>query len=500
VERDAAILAHENGELTMRLAEAEPLPAPAPPKSAAKDDDLAYLQLVELAQSLRQRALSPVEATKAMLERIARLDPGLHSYLAVTEDLALAQAKKAEAEIQSGLYRGPLHGVPIALKDLYFTKDIPTTFGMKVYQGWTPDYDATVVTRLYEAGAVMLGKLHLHEGAFAEHHPELPAPLNPWDKAYWPGGSSSGSGVAVAAGLCYGTLGSDTGGSIRFPCNACGLTGVKTTWGRVSRHGAFPLSESLDTVGPMNRSAADAAVMLRAIAGADESDPTTSLAPVPDYLADLYGIYGARGLRIGVDRAYVETGVDSEIVAALNAALAVLEGIGAEIVAIKMPPIAAVMDGQLAFCGVESAAFHEPAFHASPEKFGPALSANIESGLAMNGLRYGGYQLERDKFKGLMRRAFADFDVLIAPILPVIGVRYDSYDKFLADISGMLRFTAPFNMAGNPTVTLPCGFSSGGLPIGFQLIGPHLSEARLLRAAHAFQQATDWHLKHPELS
>ena len=478
----------------MRLAEAaaEPLPA-------AKDDDPAYLQLVELAQLLRKRALSPVEATKAMLERIARLDPGLHSYLAVTEDFALAQAKKAEAEIQSGLYRGPLHGVPIALKDLYFTKGVPTTFGMKVYEGWAPDFDATVVTRLYEAGAVMLGKLHLHEGAFAEHHPELPAPLNPWNKAHWPGGSSSGSGVAVAAGLCYGTLGSDTGGSIRFPCNACGLTGVKTTWGRVSRHGAFPLSESLDTVGPMNRSAADAAIMLRAIAGADENDPTTLLAAVPDYLADFDGVYGARGLKIGVDRAYVETGVDPEIVAALNAALAVLEGIGAEIVAIKMPPVAAVLEGQLGFCGVESAAFHEAAFRASPEKFGPALRANIESGLAMNGVRYGGYQLERDKFKGLMQRAFAEFDVLVAPILPVIGVRYDSYDKFLADIGGMLRFTAPFNMAGNPTVTLPCGFSTEGLPIGFQLIGPHLSEARLLRAAHAFQQTTDWHLKHPEL-
>ena len=478
----------------MRLAEAaaEPLPA-------AKDDDPAYLQLVELAQLLRKRALSPVEATKAMLERIARLDPGLHSYLAVTEDFALAQAKKAEAEIQSGLYRGPLHGVPIALKDLYFTKGVPTTFGMKVYEGWAPDFDATVVTRLYEAGAVMLGKLHLHEGAFAEHHPELPAPLNPWNKAHWPGGSSSGSGVAVAAGLCYGTLGSDTGGSIRFPCNACGLTGVKTTWGRVSRHGAFPLSESLDTVGPMNRSAADAAIMLRAIAGADENDPTTLLAAVPDYLADFDGVYGARGLKIGLDRAYVETGVDPEIVAALNAALAVLEGIGAEIVAIRMPPVAAVLEGQLGFCGVESAAFHEPAFRASPEKFGPALGANIESGLAMNGVRYGGYQLERDKFKGRLQRTFAEVDVVVAPILPAIGVRYDSYDKFLADISGMLRFTAPFNMAGNPTVTLPCGFSTEGLPIGFQLIGPHLSEARLLRAAHAFQQTTDWHLKHPEL-
>lgn len=434
-----------------------------------------------------------------MLERIEALDPALNSYLTVTADLALDQARTAEAEILSGRDRGPTHGIPIGIKDLCFTKGVKTTFGMRVLKDFVPDADGTVVKRLKQAGAVTLGKLHLHEGAFAEHHPDTRKPLNPWNKAYWPGGSSSGSGVATAAGLCYASIGTDTGGSIRFPSHACGVTGLKVTWGRVSRHGAFPLAESLDTIGPMARSAADCAAMLGAFAGYDPDDPTSLSAPVPDYLAALDGVSGARGMRVGIDMTYIGTGTDSETVSLVEAAARTLEQLGAELKPFAMPDVTAVADGQLAFCQVGSAAFHGEAYRAAPQDFGRLLGASVAAGLDFDPVVFARHHMERDAFKGRLSRVFRDVDVIIAPVFPGIGVRYDEFDRFMGDVTRYLRFTGPFNMAGVPSITLPCGFSGGGMPVGFQLIGPHLSEAGLLRLAHAYQQATDWHLRRPPL-
>src|SRR6201991_1947433 len=289
--------------------------------------DLHYLGLIEVGKQIQARKLSPVEVTKAMLGRIDQLDARLKSYAHVMGDTALADAATAEKEIASGKIRGPLHGVPVAVKDLCWAKGAPAAHGMTIHRDFRPTEDATVVTRLKDAGAIILGKLQQTEGAYADHHPKIDPPKNPWNADLWSGASSSGSGVATAAGLCFGSLGSDTGGSIRFPSAANGITGLKPTWGRVSRHGVFALAASLDHIGPMARSAVDAGFMLRVIAGLDPNDPTTLAAQVPDYLAGLDR--GVRELRIGVDADYNEAGSDPDVVRAVREARKVLERLGA---------------------------------------------------------------------------------------------------------------------------------------------------------------------------
>ena len=306
-------------------------------------DDLCYLDLVEAGRRIQARQLSSTEVTQAVLDRIARLDPRLKSYATLTPDLALAQARKADSEIASGALAGPLHGVPIAVKDLCRTKGIPTAAGMPIHKDYRPDRDATVVTRLREAGAVLLGKLQLTEGAFGAHHPAIDPPVNPWSAEHWTGVSSSGSGVATASGLCYGSLGTDTGGSIRFPSTMNGVTGLKPTWGRVSRAGVFALAESMDHIGPMTRSAADAAAMLGALAGVDPDDPTASHEPVPDYLVGIGE--GVREVRIGIDRVLNAAGSDADMVRATEEAARVLTQIGAKMRDVKFPsPDAVVRD------------------------------------------------------------------------------------------------------------------------------------------------------------
>jgi amidase len=458
---------------------------------------LHYAGLVEVAALIRTGELSPVEIAHQMLDRIASVNPSLHAYLAVADESAIAEAKQAEAEIRSGRYRGPLHGVPIAIKDLFHTRGAPSTFGSLAYRDFVADEDATAVRRLRAAGAVILGRLHLHEGAFGEHHPDLPKCLNPWNSDYWPGGSSSGSGAATAAGLCFASLGTDTGGSIRFPSAANGVTGLKPTWGRTSRYGAFPLAEALDTIGPMARSAADAAAVFDVLAGFDPKDPTSLAAPVPDHLGALADVRGARGFRIGVDRAYLETGVDGETVAAIRGALAAFEELGAVIVPVAVPERHEATLAQIVITDVDAARFHYPVYRTDKGKFGPRLAAAIERGLACKPLSLATAYVERDRFRGEITRVFDTIDAFISPVYPEVGLRYDEMNSYLADLPRLLGFTSPFNVSGNPTLTMPCGLSTVGTPIGFQLIGPHLSEPSLLRAAHAYQQATDWHTRRP---
>jgi amidase len=458
---------------------------------------LHYQSIMQVSAALRSGKLSPVDLLEAILDRIAALDPKLHSYLLVTAEAARIEARSAAVEIASGRYRGPLHGVPIAFKDLNFTKGVATTFGMRVHKDFVPEFDGTPVHWLKVAGAVTLGKLNLHEGAFGEHHPDWEKPLNPWNTDYWPGGSSSGSGVATASGMCFASTGSDTGGSIRFPSHACSVTGVKPTWGRVSRYGAFPLSESLDTIGPMARSAADCAAMLAEMAGYDAHDPTSLRAPVPDFLAALDGVSGARGMKIGLDMTYVGQDNDTETIAVIEAAAAVFATIGAEVVPVKVPDVTDVANAQMAYCQVESATFHKAAYLKAPDDFGHHLGKAVADGMAYDPVRYAKHQIDRDIFKGRLRLMFEEVDAILAPVVPGVGVKYADMDAFMANIPKLLRYTGPFNMSGSPTVTMPGGFSSLDLPIGFQLVGPHLSEDRLLAASHAFQQATDWHLRRP---
>jgi amidase len=455
-----------------------------------------YASLLDTAARIAAGELSPVAITRQMLARVDAVNPALNAYLAVTADSALAEAETAETEIRAGRYRGPLHGVPIAIKDLFHTKDAPSTFGSLAYRTHS-DEDATIVHRLRVAGAVILGRLHLHEGAFGEHHPDLGKCLNPWNKAYWPGGSSSGSGSATAAGLCFASLGTDTGGSIRFPSAACGVTGLKVTWGRTSRYGVFPLADSLDTIGPMARSAADAAAMFDVIAGADPRDPTSLAAPVPASLAGLDGVLGARGFRVGVDRAYLETGVDAETIGAIRDAIAVFADLGATIVPVAVPDRAAAIAAQLIITDTECARFHRPVYEADSGKFGPQLAAAIARGLAADPIALCEAYLARDRFKGEMARMFAGCDALMSPIYPMVGARYDEMNDLLSDLPRLLGYTSPFNVSGSPSLTMPCGIAGVGMPIGMQLIGPHLSEAALLKAGHAYQMATDWHLRRP---
>src|SRR6516162_11487691 len=296
-----------------------------------------YLSLTDVSAKLKRGELKPTALAETILARIARLDGVLKSYTTLLADRALAQARQAEDELDRGLWRGPLHGVPIALKDLCYTDYAPTAAGMFIHKDFVPPYTSTVAERLERAGAIILGKLTMTEGAFATHHPNVPTPINPWNAEIWTGASSSGSGVATAAGLCYGSLGSDTGGSIRFPCAANGVTGIKPTWGRVSRYGVFELAATLDHIGPMARSAADCGAMLGVIAGSDSNDPTALLDPVPNYLAGM--TRGLRDLRVGVDHAWNTDRVDQTMVDAVTAALQTVRGLGAEIREVKFPDV-----------------------------------------------------------------------------------------------------------------------------------------------------------------
>ena len=463
------------------------------------DEALHYLSLTELSERMRRRQLSPVEATRSMLDRIARHDGEIGSYVTVLADRSIERARQAEAEIVRGLWRGPLHGVPIALKDLCFTSFAPTSGGMAIHADFVPDYDATVVARLERAGAIVLGKLAMTEGAASiGHHPKMRTPLNPWGRQHWSGASSSGSGAATAAGLCYASLGSDTGGSIRVPSAANGLTGLKPSWGRVSRHGIFALSESMDHVGPIARNAADAAAVMAVIAGHDDGDPTSLTAPVPDYLGAL--AQGIDGVRVGIDEAFISEDADPRIVAVVIDAVAALAARGARIVPIAMPSPDRMLEGWIPLCSVEVALAHRATWPARAADYGPELAGMIEAGLRVSGSVIAEAHIEIDKYAGRLAALFRDVDLVAMPVLLGPLPRADALTALLAnDPIRMARHMSPFDMTGSPTITLQGGFDRDGLPIGFQLLGPHLSEDLLLRAGHAYQQVTDWHCRHPAI-
>lgn len=461
--------------------------------------DWHYATVMEVADAIRSRQVSPTELTDMLLQRIDRLDPTLHSFATITAELAREQAQIAEAELMHGVDRGPLHGVPIAVKDIIDTAGIVTAAGMPLHRDHRPGTDATVVARLREAGAVLLGKLQLTEGAFISHHPAIAPPLNPWKADYYAGASSSGSGVATAAGLCFASLGSDTGGSIRFPSAANGITGLKPTWGRVSRHGVFALAASLDHIAPMARSAADAGFMLRVIAGRDPCDSTTLTAEVPDYLAGFD--QGVRELRIGVDTGYNEAGCDPDVVASVREARKVFESLGAVVKEITVPNPAAVMSAWGSYCAVETAIAHEPTYPARAVEYG-GLARLIEAGRSVSAIDLMKAHHERLAFSGALASMFSDIDLLLVPTQTRADFTCAQEAELFATeegLAGFLRFATPFDMSGSPTITLPGGFTSKGMPLSFQLVGRHLEEELLVRAGHAYQQATDWHRRHPVL-
>lgn len=461
--------------------------------------DLHYLSLDEVARRLKARKLSSVELTESMLDRIGKVDSGLRSYATVTADRALADAARLDADAASGTWRGPLHGVPIAVKDLCNTAGVATAAGMEIHRGNVPSRDATVVARLKQAGAVILGKLQMTEGAYGAHHPNIPAPLNPWNAAYWTGSSSSGSGAATAAGLCFASLGSDTGGSIRFPSTMNGLSGLKPTWGRVSRAGVFPLAESLDHVGPMTRSALDAAIVLGAIAGADPADPTSVGLPVPDYAALID--QGVRGRRLGL--ATNMPGLDEDARRALDGAVDALTNAGAVIVEVTLPEgFDQGARDWVPLCGVEAAVAHEATYPARAAEYGPVLAGLLEQGRRLTAMELAKMQLRRAALTGELNRLLASVDLLL---MPVMARAAWSTAALLAagrdpeTVAGRLRYTAPFDLSGHPTLTLPGGMTADGVPVGFQIVGKAFDEGLILAAGHAYQRETDWHMRRPPL-
>jgi amidase len=460
--------------------------------------ELHYLPLHDVAQRIRAGQLSSLDVTRTLLDRLDRLDGRLKSYAIVTPDLALRQAAELDAERAAGRLRGPLHGVPIAVKDLCNTAGIATAAGTAIFARHMPDKDATVVGRLKAAGAVILGKLQMTEGAYGLHHPTVDPPKNPWNATYWTGVSSSGSGVATAAGLCFGSLGSDTGGSIRFPSTMNGLSGLKPTWGRVSRAGVFPLAESLDHVGPMCRSARDAALMLGVIAGADPDDPTASPQAVPDYAAAIGD--GVTGRRVGVPNNLIGMDVDSK--RAVDGAAATFNSLGATVIDVALPELDEATLAWIPLCALEAALAHEATFPSRRPEYGPDLAALLDLGHKLGGLELGKKQLVRARIKGEIERLLSQADLLL---MPVMGQATPTLAGLAAagrtpqTTLARLRYTAPFDMSGHPTLTLPGGMTADGVPVGFQIVGRHFDEAPILAAGHAYQQATDWHLKRPPL-
>ena len=462
--------------------------------------NIHYSTLLDVAHRLHTKQISPVELTEYMLKRIRTKDKKFRSYAIVTEQLARKQAEKAEKEIQRGHIKSLLHGVPIAVKDLCYTKGIPTSAGMVIHQNFKPKYNATVVQRFANAGAILLGKLQMTEGAFAEHHPDITPPLNPWNTAHWSGASSSGSGVATAAGMCFASLGTDTGGSIRFPSAANGLTGLKPTWGRVSRYGIFDLAPTLDHVGPMCRNAADTGAVLNIIAGADGKDPTASSNSVPNYLAGLDREIS--GIRFGFDPQYNRQGVDQEMQQTTKGTLAVLKSMGADLREVTFPNTDAVVDSWPAHCGIETALAHQETYPEKKEHYGPALARLIELGISLSATDYQKILLVRHSFTGAVRTLFDNIDILVVPAQGTASptakkMKHARRNPKTLSAMGMSRFTGPFDYTGSPTLTMQSGFTKSNMPIAIQFVARHFEEDLLVRAGHAYQRETDWHNTHP---
>jgi len=462
--------------------------------------DVAFLTIAELNRLYRHRELSPVEVTKALLDRIAQHDGNLHSFLLVTEEVALAEAAAAERELLAGTSRGPLHGVPYALKDIIETAGIRTTGHSKLRQDHVPAADADIVTRLKAGGGVMLGKLATWEFALGGPSWDLPWPpaLNPWDPARLPGGSSSGAGAAVAAGFVPGAVGTDTGGSVRGPAALCGLAGIKPTYGRISRRGVFPNTFSMDHCGPLTRSAEDIALFLKVIAGYDALDPGSEDIPVPDYPAELDG--GVRGLRLGlIEGWHNDASAHPDLAPAIEAAVEVLRGLGAVIEPVRLSSLRDYTDCKTTISSVELYAIHEHDLKTRPQDFGRILRNRVLPGALIRGEDYLEALRWRTALAQEQARALKRVDALLTAASLNIAERADPNgpDRLVSSPS----ITMPFSVGGLPALAIPCGFSRAeGLPLSLQIAAAPFAEALVLRIAHAYQQATDWHQRHPSLS
>jgi aspartyl-tRNA(Asn)/glutamyl-tRNA(Gln) amidotransferase subunit A len=457
-----------------------------------------YLSVREVAQSIRDRKISPVELTLQCLARIEKLNPALNAFVTVTADMALTEARQAEAEIQRGNWRGPLHGVPVALKDLIDTAGVRTTAGSALFKDRVPKTDAEVVRRLKEAGAVLLGKQNLHEFAYGgssliSFFGEV---RNPWNPGFIAGGSSGGSAAAVSAGLCFASIGTDTAGSIREPAALCGVVGLKPTYGRVSTQGVIPLSPSLDHVGPITRTVSDTALVLQAIADPAAREIAGRAPGLPDYLEGLASDAG--NLRIGIPRDFFFADLDPEVSDAVEAAVLIIRAIAAEMREVRL----SVNTDRTLQAG-ESFAIHREWAEQSPDLYQPETLRRVRTGAAITEAEIKTRRQELLRLRNEIQATFQQVDVLVTATTPIPA-------RCIADLKQnpeslrpmeilLLRNTRPANVWGLPAISVPCGCTRAGLPIGLQIIGPHWGEENVLRLAHAFEQATDWHKRQPDI-
>ena len=470
-----------------------------PKQVSATATDLHWLTIAQAARLIERRRLSPVELTDALITRIETLDPQLNAFLLPTPDRARAQARAAEREIMAGNYRGPLHGIPFGLKDIYCTAGICTTSHSRICADYVPNEDATTVTRLYQAGGVLLGKLATHE--FAHGGPSFdlawPPARNPWNREHFTGGSSSGAGAAIAAGFVPGAMGSDTGGSIRGPAALCGIVGLKPTYGLVSRAGVYANSFTFDHAGPMTWTVEDCAIMLQALAGHDAKDPASADREIPDYRAALTG--DIRGLRIGILRHLYEEDltVSPEVHAALDEAYAVFRSLGATLEDVRIRPAADYYAVKITIAESEQYAIHEEELRRRPDEFGADFLGRALPAILYGSADYVQAQRERRVMLAQMAPVYAKYDVLLAPTAASPAPRLDSWRtiRFWQQAS----LTTPFNVTGGPALAQCMGFTPAGLPLSLQLVGRPFDEATVLRAAHAYETATAWRRRRPML-
>ena len=463
------------------------------------DATLVSGSIASLAPRIQKKEISPVELTTAVLERIAAVDANVKAFITVMADDARAAAKAAEAAITRGKYLGPLHGIPVAVKDLYYTRGVKTTAGSKILADFVPDHDAAVVERLKQAGAIIIGKANTHEFAMSTWTPPT---RNPWDLERIPGGSSGGSGAALAAGECIAATGTDTGGSIRIPAAFCGVVGLKPTFGRVSRHGVVPLAWTADHAGPMTKTVEDAAIMLSVMAGYDPRDPATIDIPVPSYARALTG--SIKGLRVGVPTEYFFSALDKEVEAAVRTAIASLERLGASIEDVRLPHIGAIPIVHACIVLTEAATYHEKWLRTRADDYAPDVRFSLEWGKLFMGIDYVQAQRVRELIRQDFAAALSKVDLIAAPTVPMAASKVGEDPVTIGTakelvISATIRLNRPSNHTGLPAISVPCGFTASGLPIGLQLIGRAFDEASVLRAAHVYERHTPWHTRRPAI-
>ncbi len=471
--------------------------------------EICYMSAGDLGRLLRSGDISPVEIVEAHLSRIRATEPVLNSFITLLPDAAMASARQAERDLRAGRDRGPLHGIPVSLKDLFNTGGVRTTSGSRIYDTFVPDEDCTVAARFREGGAILLGKLNMHQFAYGPtgENPDYGHMHNPWNPELVSGGSSGGSGSATAAGQCTITTGSDTGGSIRIPAALCGIVGLKPTYGRVSRYGLTPLAWSMDHPGPMVRTVEDAAIAMNVIAGHDSRDVASVNLPVPDYTASLTGPLvnrNGRGLRIGVPRQHFEAPIDPEVRQAVNDALSHLESLGAEVLEVDFPEFNDAAAISTTMLMSEASAALRDLLASDGDKLYEPVRLRLEAGLFISAADYLRAQQGRAVFDRAARRLLDDVDLLAGPTEPVtapplLQQRVLAGEQEIGTVAALTQYTRPYNITGFPAISIPCGFSSDDLPIGLQLAGRPFDEETVLRAGHAYEQSTNWHTRRPPL-